>query len=251
MTRRRWIADEVNGETASLTGEHAMHLARVLRAKVGQEFDIVVSSGKKGDGLSDLRRGTITAISDSRVDFSLGEKLQKEGAAIPQITLVLAIFKFDRMEWAIEKCTEIGVSRIIPLIARRTDAHLVAAASKRHERWLRITKQAAEQSRRVGVPEITAPMKLQGLAEALPAAATRLVLAETLAGSQETGLTDILQSSSTGEAILAIGPEGGWTEDELTWFRQAGWIATSLGPTILRAETAAIVGSALAIDALR
>jgi RNA methyltransferase, RsmE family len=251
MTRRRWIADEVNGETASLTGEHAVHLARVLRAKVGQEFDIVVPSGNKGDVPSDLRRGTITAISDSRVEFSLGEKLQKETASIPQITLALAIFKFDRMEWAIEKCTEIGVTRMIPLIARRSDAHLVGAASKRHERWLRITKQAAEQSRRAAAPEITSPMKLQDLAEALPAFATRLVLAETLVGSQETGLTNILQSSSTAEAILAVGPEGGWTEDELAWFHDAGWIAASLGPTILRTETAAIVASALAIDALR
>jgi 16S rRNA (uracil1498-N3)-methyltransferase len=250
MTRRRWIADEVNGETASLIGEHAVHLARVLRAKVGQEFEILISSGKKGDTPSDLRRGTITAISDSRVDFSLGEKLQKEAPSIPKISLVLSIFKFDRMEWAIEKCTEIGVTRIIPLVARRSDAHLVAAASKRHERWLRITKQAAEQSRRAGVPEILSPMKLQDLAGALPAAATRIILAETLAGSQNTGLTDILQSSSTAEAILAIGPEGGWTEDELTWFRGAEWIAASLGPTILRAETAAIVASALAIDAL-
>jgi 16S rRNA (uracil1498-N3)-methyltransferase len=155
------------------------------------------------------------------------------------------------MEWAIEKCTEIGVSRIIPLIARRSDAHLIAAASKRRERWLRITKQAAEQSRRAVVPEILSPMRLQDLEEALPGVTTRLVLAETLAGAQEAGLTDILQSSSTGEAILAIGPEGGWTEEELAWFRGAGWMAVSLGQTILRAETAAIVASALAIDALR
>jgi 16S rRNA (uracil1498-N3)-methyltransferase len=94
-------------------------------------------------------------------------------------------------------------------------------------------------------------MRLQDLEEALPGVTTRLVLAETLAGAQEAGLTDILQSSSTVEAILAIGPEGGWAEDELTWFRGAGWMAVSLGQTILRAETAAIVASALAIDALR
>jgi 16S rRNA (uracil1498-N3)-methyltransferase len=251
MTRRRWIADEVNGEMASLIGEHAVHLARVLRAKVGQEFDIVVSSEKDRDEPSILRRGTITAISDHRVDFALGDRLQRKAGSITQITLVLAIFKFDRMEWAIEKCTELGVTRIIPLIARRSDAHLVAAASKRHERWLRITKQAAEQSRRAAVPEITSPMKLQDLADVLPATATRFVLAETLAGSEESRLTDILQSSSTADAILAIGPEGGWTEDELTWLRGARWIAVSLGQTILRAETAAIVASALAIDALR
>jgi 16S rRNA (uracil1498-N3)-methyltransferase len=95
------------------------------------------------------------------------------------------------------------------------------------------------------------PVKLRDLDQALPTASTiRVVLAETPAESQEARLTEVLQSSSTGEAALAIGPEGGWTEDELTWFREAGWIAASLGPTILRAETAAIVASALAIDAL-
>jgi 16S rRNA (uracil1498-N3)-methyltransferase len=248
MTRRRWIADETTGDTAALVGDHALHLSRVLRARVGQQFDLAIGSDDK----SEVRRGTITAISADRVDFALGDQIDNSSASIPEITLALAIFKFDRMEWAIEKCTEIGVSRIIPLIAKRSDAHLIAASSKRVERWQRIARQASEQSRRAEPPEIMLPVKLQDLAQALPTAASiRVVLAETLAESQEARLTEILQSSSAGEAALAIGPEGGWTEDELTWFRDAGWIAASLGPTILRAETSAIVAAALAMDALR
>src|SRR5271167_602585 len=150
MTRRRWIADEVYGDTAALVGEHAAHLARVLRAEIGQEFDVAT-----GD---EVRRGTITSIAYDRVDFALGEHRTRKSALreTPKITLALAIFKFDRMEWALEKCTEIGVARIIPVIAQRSDAHLVAAAPKRHERWLRIVHQAAEQSRRVAAPEVTA-----------------------------------------------------------------------------------------------
>ncbi len=148
MTRRRWIADEVAGDTAALVGEHAAHLARVLRAEVGQEFDIATGE--------EVRRGTITTISYDRVEFALGTKRyhgrssRSSSFDAPKITLVLAIFKFDRMEWAIEKCTEIGVARIIPVIARRSDAHLAAAAVKRHERWQRIVRQAAEQSRQIG-----------------------------------------------------------------------------------------------------
>jgi 16S rRNA (uracil1498-N3)-methyltransferase len=246
MTRRRWIADEATADTAALLGEHALHLSRVLRARVGQQFDISIA----GNGQSDVRRGTITAISDERVEFALGDQLADSSELSPKITLALAILKFDRFEWAIEKCTEIGVARIIPVMAKRSDAHLVAAASKRQERWLKIVKQAAEQSRRAAVPEILSPRKLQDLAKSMPPPATHVVLAETLAGAHEPGLTDILQSSIAHEVILAIGPEGGWTEDELAWFRDAGWTAASLGPTILRAETAAIVASALAIDAL-
>jgi len=250
MTRRRWIADEVHGDTATLTGEHAFHLSRVLRAQVGQEFDIATGHA--------VRYARITSISDDRVEFALGKEVVVKCSA--QLTLVLAVFKFDRMEWAIEKCTELGVTRIIPLIARRTDSHLAAAAGKRHERWQRIARQASEQSRRAAAPEISLPVKLKelgsaGNAPALPAgadtAATKIVLAESDTTSR---LRDVLGSGSGDrplEVILAIGPEGGWAEDEMKWFRQSGWAAASLGGTILRAETAAIVATALALDALR
>jgi 16S rRNA (uracil1498-N3)-methyltransferase len=246
MTRRRWIADEVAGDTASLVGEHAAHLARVLRAEVGQEFDIATDA--------EVRLGTIISISDDRVEFALGPA--RELKAAPRITLALAIFKFDRMEWAIEKCTEIGVARIIPVIARRSDAHLATAAVKRHERWERIVRQAAEQSRRPAPPEIAGPVKLKDLAGVLPAGAmTRVVLAESLAESEEdTRIGKILQSFSEFkpyDVALAVGPEGGWADEELAWFRETGWAAASLGSTILRAETAAIIATALALDALR
>jgi 16S rRNA (uracil1498-N3)-methyltransferase len=246
------MADEVTGNTAALVGEHAAHLARVLRAEVGQEFDIATGE--------EVRRGTITTISYDRIEFALGTKQHlRLRSAAPKITLALAIFKFDRMDWAIEKCTEIGVARIIPVIARRTDAHLATAARKRHERWQRIVRQAAEQSRRSEPPEIAAPVKLKDLGGdgMLAADALRVVLDESLAGSDgETRLGEVLQSHSFGvesgdEVTLAVGPEGGWADGELSWFYEEGWVAASLGDTILRAETAAIVATALAFDALR
>jgi 16S rRNA (uracil1498-N3)-methyltransferase len=242
MTRRRWIADEVHGDTAILIGEHAAHLGRVLRAQVGQEFDIVT-----GDM---TRIGRITAISEDRVEFVLGDVVTAKSVA--NLTLALAIFKFDRMEWAIEKCTEIGIARIVPVIARRTDTRLASAAVKRYERWQRIVRQAAEQSRRDGAPEITLPTRLKDLAKASvlassAAGTTRVVLAET---EHKSRLRDVLQSSESA-VVLAVGPEGGWTQDELRWFRESGWATASIGETILRAETAAIVAAALAMDALR
>src|ERR1700681_2808703 len=252
MTRRCWMADEVTGNTAALVGEHAEHLACVLRAEVGQEFDIATGE--------EIRRGTITTISYDRIEFALGAKQHVTlRSAAPKITLALAIFKFDRMDCAIEKCTEIGVARIIPVIARRTDAHLATAAVKRRERWQRIVRQAAEQSRRSAPPEIAAPVKLKDLeGDRVPTAdPLRVVLAESLAGSDgETRLGEILQSHSFGvetgdEVTLAVGPEGGWADGELSWFYEEGWVAASLGDAILRAETAAIVATALAFDPLR
>jgi 16S rRNA (uracil1498-N3)-methyltransferase len=232
VTRRRWIADEVHGDVAALTGEHASHLGRALRAQVGQQFDI-----STGD---EVRRGTITSIAEDRVEFALGDALVVKASA--EVTLVLSIFKFDRMEWAIEKCTEIGVARIVPVIARRTDSHLAAAAMKRHERWVRIARQAAEQSRRGGPPEIAKPVAFKELSSV---AGFRVVLAEA---EEERLLRDVLPEAAA--VALAVGPEGGWTEDELRSFREMGWIAASLGETILRAETAAIVGTAIVMDGL-
>jgi 16S rRNA (uracil1498-N3)-methyltransferase len=236
MTRRRFIADEVSGDRAALVGEHADHLARVLRARIGQDFDIAT-----GDA---VRRGRITFVGDERVEFELGEEVSARSPG--EIILVLAIFKFDRMEWAIEKCTELGVSRIVPVIARRTDSRLAAASAKRLPRWQRIARQASEQSRRAAAPEMSAPIKLS---EAFTLqAALRIVLAES---EGQTLLRDVVKpQTANGGIVLAIGPEGGWTEDELESFRQAAWISASLGNTILRAETAAMAATAIVASAL-
>ena len=236
MTRRRWIADEVSGNHAALTGAHADHLIRALRARAGQEFDIVAG------GI--VRRGRIANIAQSRVDFELAEEVQFHPSAV-QLILLLAIFKFDRLEWAIEKCTELGVARIVPVIARRTDVHLASASAKRVDRWHRIALQAAEQSRRASAPRVDDPVKLKdaiGITAEL-----RIVLSET---EQESELHDIAVAHRAATVLLAVGPEGGWTEDELDLFTERDWISATLGPTILRAETAAIAAIAITMAAL-
>jgi 16S rRNA (uracil1498-N3)-methyltransferase len=236
MTRRRFIADEFSQDDAALVGEHADHLVRVLRASVGQEFDIATGAA--------VRRGRVTSVADDRVEFDLAEEVSAPSHS--EITLVLAIFKFDRLEWAIEKCTELGVARIVPVIARRTDLHLAAASAKRVERWQRIARQASEQSRRTAPPEIFDPIKVSE-ALTLPGS-VRILLAES---EDQTLLRDIVKPQAANEGIvLAVGPEGGWTDDELQSFRQSGWISASLGNTILRAETAAIAATAIVASAL-
>jgi 16S rRNA (uracil1498-N3)-methyltransferase len=235
MTRRRWIADEVNGNNAALVSDNARHLAQVLRARAGEQFDIAA------DGR--VRLGTVTSVADDRVEFALGEEISA-GANPKRVTLLLAIFKFDRMEWAIEKATELGVSEIVPVMARRTDAHLATAAAKRSERWRKIAKEAAQQSRRAHVPEIAGPVKLRIALEQREASTNKIVLSES---EKSVSLGDVLRDAGTEATItLAIGPEGGWTPDELKLFADHGWKAASLGPTILRAETAAIAAIAVA-----
>lgn len=239
MTRRRWIADKWSENRAALLGEHAEHLSRVLRAHVGQTFEIACAGV--------VRIGRITDISSSRVDFELGEAIEQQQA--PAIAVALAIFKFDRFEWAIEKLTELGAAVIIPFAARRTDAHLIPAAEKRIDRWRRVALAASEQSRRAAPPQIAEVKKFRDVLTA-PAGA-RIVLSEY--ASPGDTLTQALRLDNAREkngATLALGPEGGWTEGELQAFGESGWMAASLGSNVLRAETAAIAAMAIVTSEL-
>jgi 16S rRNA (uracil1498-N3)-methyltransferase len=232
--RRRFIADSWTDTTASLTGDQAVHLARVLRAEVGQVYDIVANGF--------LHRAEIVAVSDKEVTFALHEELEAD-AALP-LHLLLAVFKFDHFEWAVEKATELGVARITPVLARRTEKHLALAATKRVERWRRIALEASKQSRRTDVPGIAEPVSLK-LALEREMSEVRILLSET---EQETTLSEALGASKSelSGLALAIGPEGGWTPEEMTLFTQHKWRHVTFGPRILRAETAAIAAIAIA-----
>ena len=251
MTRRRFIADTFfpttgRPTTAALTGDQATHLARVLRAEPGQIYDVVANGF--------LHRAEITSVSEKEVLFTLHEELESD-AALP-LHLLLAIFKFDHFEWAIEKATELGVSRISPILARRTEKHLALAAAKRVERWRRIVLEASKQSRRTEIPEIADPITLK-LALERESSATRILLSET---EQTTTLSAALTAAArptgyesvalTPQVALAIGPEGGWTSEEMALFSHHQWQPVTLGPRILRAETAAIAAIAIASTTL-
>jgi len=248
MTRRRFIADTWTSTTAALTGDQAAHLARVLRASPGQIYDIVANGF--------LHRAEITHVSEAQVNFTLHEELSSE-AALP-LHLLLAVFKFDHMEWAIEKATELGIARITPILARRTEKHLAQAALKRSERWRRIALEASKQSRRTDTPHIADPIALKQALEH-ETTPTRILLSET---EQTTTLTAALENSSASHEsqptsgpsdvvspithAIAVGPEGGWTPEEMSLFTQHTWQPVTLGPRILRAETAAIAAIAIA-----
>jgi 16S rRNA (uracil1498-N3)-methyltransferase len=239
MTRRRWIADEWNEETAAITGAQAEHLARVLRAQPGMQADVVA-----GDRVF---RAEIESAALAEVRFRLHEEIAAE-SALP-VTLVLAIYKFDRLEWAIEKATELGAAAIAPVVSRRTEKHLAQSAAKRVERWRRIAQEAAQQSRRSQPLEIFDPAPLASRLRA-DSAATKIVLAEQ---ERNVMLRDLLEEAANAAAPqleLAIGPEGGWTSDEEELFRANNWRPASLGLRILRAETAAIAALAVAASCL-
>jgi 16S rRNA (uracil1498-N3)-methyltransferase len=242
MTRRRWIADSWNDSSASLLGPQSDHLARVLRAQPGTAVD-VVAGGR-------VYNAIISSVTKDEVRFDLVAEISAE-AALP-VTLMLAIFKFDHMEWAIEKAVELGVAAIQPVIARRTEKHLAQAADKRVERWRRLAHEAAKQSRRADIPAVESPIALP-IHLKRESAAHRILLAEN---ERNTTLRERIELTLNTEQLttpayeFAIGPEGGWTSDELALFAERGWLSASLGPRILRAETAAIASLAIALSIL-
>ena len=246
MTRRRWIAEHWDEATATLTGAQAEHMARVLRAEPGAEAD-VVAGGR-------VFHAQVAAVSASEVRFNLIAELEAD-PALP-LTLILSIYKFDRMEWALEKATELGVAAVAPVIARRTEKHLALAAAKRAERWRRIVHEAAQQSRRSDVPLIHEPGPLAEyvrMASNSSPGATRIVLAEQERSTTLRALVAEAQQAAGEEMPLlemAIGPEGGWAPEEEALFDANGWRAASLGPRILRAETAAIAALAVVASCL-
>ena len=232
MTRRRWIADEWDDNRASLKGEQATHLIRVLRAQAGMECDLVA-----GDHVF---RAVLSGISGDTVCFALLAEVEAD-AALP-VTLLLSVFKFDRMEWIVEKATELGAQRFVPMIARRSEKHLVQAATARVERWRRIARESAKQSRRSDVPVVEELLPLKSAVQIRVAApGLNLLLAEQ---ERSTTLYAAMQAHPTA-VNLAIGPEGGWTANEESLFASEGWRAVSLGPRILRAETAGITAMAV------
>jgi len=232
MALRRVFVNEIQAGQAVLEGPEAHHLARVVRLKPGEEVEI--SDGRR------LFRASVTDVSPQQVRFAVEQELPAAGPG-PEVVLEIALFHFARFEWAIEKATELGVSRIVPVIAERGDSRLAKAAPKRLQRWRRIVEQAAQQSRRMAPPTIDDTLRLDALLRT-PSEGPRFVL-----HPDGEPLADLLAGAAAAQPIrFLVGPEGGWTDAEVVAAERAGYRRAAMGALILRCETAAIAALSLA-----
>jgi len=263
--RRRFFVDRFEQASASLRDDAAEHLGRVLRAEPGQLYEL--SDGQRV-WLARVERVAVSKRGPSRIDFALVESIEAAEPAL-RIELLISIVKFDRFEWCLEKATELGVDEIVPLAAARTDKALITAAAKRHERWKRIILESAQQSRRLrpsvlhpalapdkAFPQSSASLKVF-LSERREAKSLKKVLDQE-SPSVAQALLPVRSSSATAPETqatptisLAVGPEGGWTDDEIATAATAGFLEASLGENILRTETAVIASLAVLQFALR
>jgi 16S rRNA (uracil1498-N3)-methyltransferase len=262
--RRRFFVDRFERESASLRDEAAEHLGRVLRAEPGQLYEL--SDGERV-WLARVERVAVSKRGPSRIDFALVEPIEAAEPSV-RIELLISIVKFDRFEWCLEKATELGVDKIVPLAAARTDKALIAAAAKRHDRWNRIILESAQQSRRLRPPilhavsppdkafaQSSASLKVF-LSERREAQSLRIVMdqdspsvAQALLSVRVSSATDP-QTQATPTISVAVGPEGGWTDDEIASSAITGFLEASLGENILRTETAVIAALAVVQFAL-
>jgi 16S rRNA (uracil1498-N3)-methyltransferase len=239
MARRRFFVPEVRRGMAELTGSDAEHLVRVLRAEVGQVYEL-------SDNLA-VYLAEITTARKSIVSFKILEQLAA-ARQIAKVFLFPALFKFDRFEWMMEKATELGVDVIQPFVATRSERGLAEAAKKRVERWQKIAVEASQQSRRARLPEVAVPVRLKEIVETWAQQLTAKFLLDEAESAPpilsviEQSFPERTPSQSVG---LILGPEGGWTEEEIVQLAAGGWKSCSLGLTTLRAETAAISGLAV------
>ena len=227
MARRRYFVESVHSGRAQITGQDAHHLTRVLRVEAGQKFEI-----------SDNRNVYLAEVDSARkelVSFAIIERIEALTPAL-QVALYMALIKFERFEWMLEKATELGVAQVTPVETERSEKGLVQAAMKRLARWKRIVREASEQSRRDRLPEIASPVHLADALRcdasyryALDEAETRPILSAIPA-----------KRLPADRVALLAGPEGGWTDGERKMIAAAHWTKVSLGPNILRAETAAM-----------
>jgi 16S rRNA (uracil1498-N3)-methyltransferase len=240
--RRRFFVSQFSGAAAAIEGPAAHHLARVLRAQPGDLYEL-------SDGRT-LYLARVERVERDRVDFAVVEPLTARPAGL-EATLLIAVVKFDRFEWALEKATELGAGVIVPLAAARSEKALLDAAPKRAVRWEKILLESAQQARCLRPPQLRA-LAAPRQAFAADESPVRILLSERAGDPVMKSVLDsqaprtAAAAASPAKISLAIGPEGGWTEQEFASAEAAGFAPASLGNRILRTETAVVAALAAA-----
>lgn len=234
---RFFLADPPDSGDVLVRGDVAHRIARVLRLPPGSKVHLFDGSGRSWPA-------TVIAIVGQGVRLAVGAAEQH---GQDSVTILLAgMIRPNRFEWLIEKTTELGVTTLLPVICERSAVRPAEIGASRLERWRRIAVEAAEQSGRVTIPTIVPPATVGA---ALDASIGRLLVATEPAHGTVAPLGSVLDRIGDGSATLFIGPEGGLTRSEVGQATAVGAQSVSLGPLILRAETAAIAALSILVDA--
>lgn len=232
--RRVFVAPEkLRGSSVVVDGEAHHHLSRVLRSRAGDAVVVFDGQGSEFDA-------EIVAVEAKGTTLRLHARRTRTAAAPVRLTLLQALARGEKMDFIIQKTCELGVARIVPVLTGRTVAPPGSPAA-RQQRWQRIAREAARQCGRADVPAVEAPVALAAALAAVPAGDRRLVFWESETARP---LRPLLGGDPQATTLL-VGPEGGFSVEEIAAAEAVGFQAVGLGPRILRAETAAVVAVAL------
>ena len=221
------------GGTLPLDPDRSHYLSRVLRLRAGDE--LVLFDGRGGE-----HGASIAAVSRNGVTVTVGERTGREAESPLAVRLIQGISRGDRMDFVVQKATELGVRRITPVITKFSVVRLDAAkAGKRAEHWTKIAQSACEQCGRNRLPEIDPPQSFAAMLDSVAPGVARILL------HPGTGKPLASRRFDSGRIELLIGPEGGLGGGELEQAAAAGFVPCSLGPRILRTETAALAALAV------
>ncbi len=233
MEVRRIFVDKLKMKNGMVlvTGPSCKYILQVLRKAVNDRIDVM-------DGKGYLYRCMINAIKGKEFFLHIMDAVHHPEEKKTKVTLLVSPIKGPRMDWLVEKATELGVDRILPTIFRRTVVKFQDGEAEKCERWKRIMIEASRQSGRFSVPEMGPPTPLRGVLPYIDHLENRWLLYER---EKSTTMKDVLVTQKNGEVCVAIGPEGGIEDGEVKWFTDNGFVPCTLGENILRTETTPLV----------
>lgn len=219
-----------------VSDEDHRYLVRVLRLGLGDEVTLFDGRGGEADAV-------ITRLGPRAVELRVSQRRQDAAPSGPVITLIQALARGEKLDFVVQKATELGVGRIIPVTTLRAVPRLeTLRATSRRVRWQKIAREAARQSGRSDVPEVEPVTSLTLALDASPRDALKIILWEQ---ARSQGLKALLPAEAPSGIVIAIGPEGGFAPEEVEHARAAGFLAAGLGPRILRTETASLAALAI------
>ncbi len=233
MEVRRIFVDKLKMKNGMvlITGPSSNYVLSVLRKSTGDRIDVM-------DGKGYLYRCVINGTKGKELFLQIMDAVHHPEEKRTRVTLLVSPIKGPRMDWLVEKATELGVDRILPTIFKRTVVKFQDEETQKCERWRRIMIEASRQSGRFSVPELGPPTPLRGVLPYVDHFKNRWLLYER---EKSTTMRDILATQKNGEVCVAIGPEGGIEEGEVEWLKEHGFVPCTLGENILRTETTPLV----------
>jgi 16S rRNA (uracil1498-N3)-methyltransferase len=236
------LSSDIEGDRVRLGPEQSHQIQHVLRLQTGDAIIVLDDTGTEYNV-------TLTAVDKRGVVGQVTSRQQAQSESAAQVTLFQSILMREKFEWVLQKGTEVGLARIVPVLTERSLVRVKYVEDKKLDRWRRIVTEAAEQSHRGRIPRID---PITTFVEALSEMAgfDRCLIATPWHAG--VGLRQALHdlNGKAASVALMVGPEGGFTEEEVDAARQKGAVPISLGPRILRTETCAIVASALVLHEL-